>query len=264
MPCGDAENADFAAPSDCAFVSSQLAAAGTKISVTTAVLKTVALAMKEAPGLNSHIAFGRFLSRPTIDVSCLVSVDDGSDLAIAKLHSVEQKSLATLGDEIKGKADKLRKHKDKDFEASKPLISLLPVWLLEMVVPVIGYLAGALGLNIPALGVRPFPFGSAMVTSVGMLGVEQAFVPFTPFARVPFLLMVGEVTKRAVVMEGDKVVVQKVLTLTGTLDHRFADGADAARLSKRIKEMLENPEMLEECTPYVVSDKHKHKHKGKK
>lgn len=210
----------------------KLQAQGTKISVTIAVLKAVAIAMREAPGLNSRIAFGQFIPRDTIDVACLVALDDGKDLANAKIGSADNKSLATIANEIKSKAEKLRAHKDADFEKSKPLLAMLPVPIIEIVVSIVGYLSGSLGLNIPSLGVRPFPFGSAMVTSVGMLGLEQAFVPFTPFARVPILFMVGEVTKKAVVGPEDKIIVQKTLTITATMDHRFADGTEAAKLAK--------------------------------
>ena len=55
---------------------------------------------------------------------------------------------------------------------------LIPIHrLIRPMVAIVGYLASGLGLDIPALGIRSFPFGSAMVTSVGMLGVEQGFIP---------------------------------------------------------------------------------------
>ena len=172
-----------------------------------------------------------------------MALDGGSDLAVAKISDADKKTAVQMHEELKSKAERLRAHKDSDFESSKPLMAMLPVWVLQPIVATIGYLAGALGMNIPALGVRPFPFGSAMVTSVGMLGVEQAFVPFTPFARVPFLLTVGEcVPKPVVAADGKSIIVQQTLSLTGTIDHRFADGTDAARMAKRLKWALEHPE----------------------
>lgn len=81
-----------------------------------------------------------------------------------------------------------------------------------------------------------------------MLGVQQAFVPFTPFAKVPMLFMVGEVTKCAVVGPEDKIIAQRMLTLTGTMDHRYADGTEAAKLSRKLKFILENPQLLDETT----------------
>ena len=52
-------------------------------------------------------------------------------------------------------------------------------------------------------GVKPFPFGSCLVTSVGMMGLDVAFAPFTPFARVPILVMVGAIREKPVVVDGE-------------------------------------------------------------
>ena len=35
----------------------------------------------------------------------------------------------------------------------------------------------------PGLGLEAFPFGSAVITSVGMMGLDEGFAPPTPFAR---------------------------------------------------------------------------------
>jgi len=219
---------------------------GNKISVTTAVLKAVSLSRRAGPGLNCALAFGKFIKKPTIDGSCLVALEDGKDLAAAKIKDADRKSLDGIHDELKMKADKLRKRQDADFEASKPMLKLLPVFLIEPLVTLVGYLSGALGLEIGALGVRPFPFGTCMVTSVGMLGVEQAFVPFSPFARVPLLIMVGAVMKKPVVDNDNKIIVQNQISLTATLDHRYADGTEVAKLAKKLKEIIEHPNLLED------------------
>lgn len=215
------------------------------VSVTTVILRAIGIAYREAPAINCSIAFGQFIPNKSIDISCLVALDDGADLAMAKITDIDHKSLDTIQDELKKKAEKLRAHKDEDFEKSKPLLALLPVPVLTVLVNVVGYLASALGLNIPALGVRPHPFGSCMVTSVGMLGVEQAFVPFTPFARVPFLMTVGAINKKPIVNEANQIAIQQQITLTATLDHRFADGTQAARMAKKLKYLVEHPKEME-------------------
>ena len=66
-----------------------------------------------------------------------------------------------------------------------------------------GFLSSSLGLDLPIFGVRPFPFGSCLVTSVGMMGLDTAFIPFPPFARVPLLVMVGGIKKKPVVIDGE-------------------------------------------------------------
>jgi len=86
---------------------------------------------------------------------------------------------------LRRQADKLRKGKDEDFEKSKGSLSLLPVAVLKYLLPAVGFLASGLGLTIKALGVKRFLFGGAVVTSVGMMGLDSVYVPFTPWARVP-------------------------------------------------------------------------------
>mmetsp|Transcript_2443 Transcript_2443/g.5791 ORF Transcript_2443/g.5791 Transcript_2443/m.5791 type:complete len:128 (-) Transcript_2443:743-1126(-) len=108
-----------------------------------------------------------------------------------------------------------------------------------------GYLSSALGLSIPAMGVRPFPFGGCLVTSVGMLGLEQAFAPFTPFCRVPLLVMVGGVRDKPVVVDG-KIEIRPILTITATIDHRFVDGSQAANLAKYTRAVFEEPEKYDD------------------
>jgi len=218
---------------------------GQKLSVTTVVIKALGLAFQETPSLNCTIIDDKFVGHSSIDISCLVAVDDGKDLANAKIMRADQKSLLEIHNDVKAKAAKLRSHQDSDFEASKPLLRLLPVFAIRLIVQLVGYLSGQLGLNIPPLGVRPYPFGSAMVTSLGMLGVAEAYVPFTPFAKVPVLLMVGAI-KPAAVVDQNKVVAQNQIIITATIDHRYVDGTEASRLAKRLHHLIEHPESIEE------------------
>jgi hypothetical protein len=71
--------------------------------------------------------------------------------------------------ELASKADRLRKHEDKDFNKSKPLLKAMPVFLIRPIVWLTGYLSSSLGLNIPALGVK-YCLLSAARLSVCMCG----------------------------------------------------------------------------------------------
>jgi len=231
------------------FINKRNAENNQKLSITTFILKAVAVAFRDAPTLNCSIIADKFVEHESIDISCLVALDDGKDLANAKIQRADQKTLADIHNEIKAKAERLRAHKDADFEASKPLLKLLPVFLIRPITYLVGYLSGQLGLNIPPLGVRPYPFGSAMITSLGMLGVDQGFVPFTPFARVPLLLLVGAVKKAAVVNAEQQVIAQDQIHITATLDHRFVDGTEASRFAKRLSHLVEHPEEADMAYP---------------
>ena len=105
-------------------------------------------------------------------------------------------------------------------------------------------LASSLGLTIKPLGVQPFPFGSCIITNVGVFGVDEGYVPPTPFARVPVYILIGAVRDKPVVKDG-QIVAQKQVTITATIDHRFIDGAQLAVLAKTVRSILENPWQLD-------------------
>jgi len=96
-------------------------------------------------------------------------------------------------------------------------------WLLE----ISAFLTVHLGISVPPLGLTKFPFGGCVVTSVGMLGVKDAYVPFPPVTRVPIIVAVCATDKKPIV-DGDKVIVAPVIGLNITVDHRFCDGGRAA------------------------------------
>ncbi len=87
------------------------------------------------------------------------------------------------------------------------------------------------------------PFGSAIVTSVGMFGIDSAFAPFVPLARCPMLILVPEIRPRPWAV-GDRVEVRPVLRLCATFDHRIIDGAAAGRFAARLSQYFADPSQL--------------------
>ena len=79
-----------------------------------------------------------------------------------------------------------------------------------------------------------------MVTSLGSLGLESAFVPLVAYSRVPLVVAPGRITDQPVVENG-QVVPGKVMSLNVTLDHRMIDGAHATVLARVLREILEDP-----------------------
>lgn len=217
---------------------------GVKVTITHLVGVAVGRALASAPSLNGRIVLGRFVPFERIDISYLVTLDEGEDLAKVKIDDMDRKSLVDVAGELRLRATKLRRKEDSDFEKSKDLLRALPTWLLRPFLFFIGYLTSALGIAAPALGLERFPFGSCIITSVGMLGLDEGFAPPTPFARTPLLVLVGAMRERPIAVDGD-VVIRPQLTITATIDHRFIDGFQGAMLAKKTRSILENPWQLE-------------------
>lgn len=213
---------------------------GEKVSITHLVGKAIAMALKAAPGLNGRILFDRYIPHDTVDVTFLVALEEGADLAKAKVNNADQLSVDGIAAALRARAEKLRGGKDPDFEKSKGTLRMLPVMLIRPLVWLIGWLASAAGLSVPALGVERFPFGSCIVTSVGMFGLDEGYAPPTPFARVPVLILVGAV-KPVPAVVGGEVAIRNQLTVTATVDHRFVDGMELGRLAKIVRAVLEDP-----------------------
>lgn len=218
---------------------------GEKVTMTHLVGKAVGAAMAKAPLLNGRIVFGKFVPFPSVDLAFLIALEEGADLAKAKVADIDKKSMVEIAKELRERSGKLRSGGDRDFEKSKGLLRALPTWALKPLVWLTGFMASGLGWEVKALGVERFPFGSCIVTSVGMFGLDEGYVPPTPFARVPAYILVGAVRERPVVVDG-KVVAQPQLTITATIDHRFVDGAPLGVMAKRLRALLEDPWLLEE------------------
>ena len=162
--------------------------------------------MAAAPTMNGRIIWGKFFPHKQTDIGVLVAIEGGKDLANAKISNADKRSCAEIGEILQEKANKLRQGKDADFKKTTNTLKYVPVFLLKPLVYWVGFLGSSIGLSIPMCGVKKFPFGSALVTSVGMMGLDRAFVPFPPYARLPLVVMVGAILDKAVVIDG-KVIL---------------------------------------------------------
>ena len=229
-------------------------ATGEHVTLTHLVGAGIARALAVEPSLNGTIRFGRFVAHDSIDLTFLVAMPDGSDLAKARIDHVDHRHPADVARELRERVERLRTGTDDDWERSKAAIRWMPTWLLRRVVWLTGWLASSLGLSIPALGVERFAFGSAVVTNVGMFGVDEAYVPPTPFARVPLWVLIGAVREVPTVRDG-RVVATNQVTLTVTIDHRFIDGFQAGTLAAEFRRVFADPWSLDTTDHAAPSDR---------
>ena len=120
----------------------------------------------------------------------------------------------------------------------------LPWFLVRPFILIADFLVNDLQLDLAGSGMPRDPFGSAMVTSVGMFGIDVGYPPFTPIARCPMILLVGEVSLRPWVVDGE-LAVRKVMNLSASFDHRLIDGYHAGVLARELRTLLAAPETME-------------------
>lgn len=227
-----------------AYVEHLRKSSGEKVTLTTVVGKAVALALRETPSINGYIRLGTYVPHARVSLAFLVAFEEGKNLAKAKIDDLDRKSVVEATIELRQLAEKLHAGRDEAFNKSMGPVRLLPTWVLSRLLRFVGFVSTNLGLSIPALGIEAFPFGACVITNVGVFGLDEGFVPPTPFAGVPVYVLMGAVRDAPMAVDG-QVVVRKQLTLTATIDHRYMDGAQGATLAKAVRRYLANPWLME-------------------
>ncbi|MCA9688320.1 MAG: 2-oxo acid dehydrogenase subunit E2 [Myxococcales bacterium] len=217
-------------------------ATGRRLTITHMMAKACGAVFQAMPDANAILRFHRPYLRDEIAIFFQVALRDPDtgelDLSGITVHSPEQKSLGDILDEFERHVDKVRKRQDRDLEGTRRSMRVIPLWLLGKVLTALSFLLYTLNLKLP--GVARDAFGSAMVTNVGALGLEEAFPPLVPYSRCPLVVALGAVQDEPVV-EGGELRVGKVMRICATMDHRLLDGAHAATMATVLRSWFEDP-----------------------
>ena len=228
---------------------------GQKVTITHLVGKALGCALADTPSLNGRIVLGRYVPFETADVSFLVALEDGSNLFKVKLSRVDELPVAEIARQLSEGAARLHSKQDAGLKQAMNLLKMLPRPLVPLTLWLNGFLGGSLGVQSKLLGIERFPFGSAIITSVGMLGFDVGYAPPTPFARVPVLLLVGAMTPRPFVNAQGQLEVRPQVTVCATVDHRFVDGYQLGAVAKTFRRVIEDPWSLEaQAAPLAALD----------
>lgn len=215
---------------------------GKRVTLTHVVGKALALVFARYPDLNCVLRFGRLYPRQTVDIFFQVASDsEGTDLSGMTVREADRKSVVEITEEMEERVSRIKRREDKSFDRMKGLSGLLPGFLSRWLLDLSGFLLYTLNIWSPLLGAPRDPFGGAMVTNIGSLGLENAFAPLVPYSRVPFLLVVGSAAEKPVVRDG-QIAIARMLPLCVTFDHRLIDGVHASKMAKLMTEIFADPE----------------------
>lgn len=214
---------------------------GVRVTITHLVAKAVALALAKMPEANGFASRGTLWLRGSVDIFLQVSLDGGQSLSGATIRDADRKSVPEIASELAAKVDDIRSHRDSSTEKTTQTMSRIPSRLLGPLMRFLSWLQYDHDWDLSKLGIEKDMFGSAMVTNVGMFGLQQGFAPVFPLGRTALVILVGEVTPKPVAIEG-RVEVRPMLGLHATIDHRVIDGYHAGILASHVREALSNPE----------------------
>jgi pyruvate dehydrogenase E2 component (dihydrolipoamide acetyltransferase) len=226
------------------FIKDAQAATGVKVTVTHMVGKAIAHALGEHPDLNVRLYRGHFIRRESVDIFFIVSAGNGEELSGVKVVDSDRKGVLDIAAELSGKAKRIRGGEDTEIGRTREMLAKTPRRLLGPAFRVSAWLTADRNLDLKKYGLPRQAFGSAMVSSVGMFGIQHAYAPLSPYYRIPFLVLVGEVAERPAVVDGE-VVPRPMFTISATIDHRYVDGFHAARLARSTRAYLADPKSFE-------------------
>lgn len=228
---------------------------GERVTLTHLVGKAAATAIAAAPEVNGFASMGRLMLRESVDVFFQVAFfDEGgrvsqgeratrrdANLAGAKVRRTDEKSVAEIARELREGAHALRERGDAPTAKVARTMSRLPGPVVALATRVSAFLSYDLGVDMRRLGLPDDPFGSCMVTNVGVFGIREGYAPLIPYARVPIILTLGAVRDAPTVHDG-VVTVRKVVTIGVAFDHRVMDGYHAGVMAKRFEAAFADPE----------------------
>jgi len=177
------------------------------------IIKAVAEALKVFPVVNGFFSLDRIVLNPHINVGIAVARS-----AIYKTSKGVDMEVGELVVPVLRDADK--KNIFEIAQESKELIKKARENKLSL-----DELSG----------------GTITVSNLGTMGIDAFRAIINPPQAT--LLAVGEIKKRPAVIN-DRIEIRSTIKLSLSCDHRIVDGALGARFLQKIKELLENPEVL--------------------
>jgi pyruvate/2-oxoglutarate dehydrogenase complex dihydrolipoamide acyltransferase (E2) component len=225
-----------------AYVERARARTGVQVTLTHVVAAALARAIRDVPEVRARVVLGRALPLENCAISFTVDVDGGADLAPIRIDHADRKSPVEIAAIVRPAIERVRRGDDHAHRRGAAWVRRLPWWGLRAGLAVAGFVFS--GLGRPAFGQSAFPLGAALVSNVGPLGLDEAFLAPMPMARVPLYLAVGAVRDAAVVVDGELAVRPQVV-LVATGDHRLIDGAHAGKVVAILRDLLTQPDKLD-------------------
>jgi pyruvate/2-oxoglutarate dehydrogenase complex dihydrolipoamide acyltransferase (E2) component len=215
---------------------------GTKLTLTHFVAKAVAEMLRRHPELNVLARGGDLYPRQGIDLSFTVASDQvGEDLGASIVRDAAQKSVVDIARELQPSVKEVRESGDPKHRLFKKLLSLLPHRLSCWALDGVTWILYDLNLWTPLFGLPRNPFGCALITNIGSLGLEHGFAALIPATRIPMVIAVGAVQKKPIV-RGERVEAGEVIGLYFTVDHRVIDAVPAGRMAATLKKIFASPD----------------------
>ena len=211
-------------------------------SLTHYIAKIVAHCLEQQPELNHLLRCDELYRRARTDIyiTTLLKGKTGMDLSGFTLRDIPHHSLAEIAHMSEEAQERLRRGEDEDTKRTDAVTAKMPIWLLRLTVALQDFVHFTLNASLRRFGLPDDRFGSAVISNFGVLGIENALVPLSPYCRCPLMIGVGRPRPMPIVRDG-QVVVAECVTISFTFDHRYADGVHGGLLMRQFQKIFTRP-----------------------
>ncbi len=216
----------------------------TQITLTHFLGRVTGKILKEFPELNVLVKFNRIFFRQEANVFFHVSYGK-TDLSGCMIKEIDKKSLEEIRDELNLGAENIRSDQDQSFKQIKQFWNKVPNFLARPTLDLISFLTYGLNLNLEKFGVPKDAFGSMMITNIGSLGFDSAFVPLASYTKIPLIFALGKIKTEPVCLEDNSIVARKRVSVCITFDHRIIDGKLGAKVASALERYFNDPSLVD-------------------
>lgn len=217
---------------------------GVKITLTHVFTLAVARALRhEVPELNAYVKRGNIVKRNSIDTMVSVLIRD-SQMGSIKVSNADTLTLSELSVVMANEIRKSRSGSENSTMKLRDGVTIIPWPFRTWIVQLIKKLTIDWGIEIPFLNFKADSFGSYVISNIGSIGLDMGYPALFPISNVPFVLIMGGVSKKPYVVN-DTIVPRRIISLGAALDHRVVDAMHGGKLFRYIKYIVNNPAILE-------------------
>lgn len=213
------------------------------ISLNSFIIKALSLTIDKHKRINSTIRFGNIYEREanSIFVHVLPEQND-DDLTGIIINEAYKKNILDIDLEFKEKVNGVKKGNDR-FMKSKKSFRYIPGFFSKYLMDFLSFIMYSLNIYNSYFPSVKDPFGSIMLTNLGILDVEKALCPIAPYTRIPMVVSVGKISLRPIIID-EEVDKAKVSTFGFTFDHRIMDGIHFSKFIKTLRSYFKSPDLI--------------------
>lgn len=210
--------------------------------VVTAVLKTITL----RPKMNRFIANQTMYLRNEVSAAFTVKKifsDNGAE-ALAQIRTKGTETIDDIHDEIFRQVSLCRSDKVDAGTESLNAVASIPGFLVKLVGSAARFLDRHGWMPQSVIAGDPY-YCSAVLTNLGSIKLHAGYHHLTNWGTTSVFCAIGEAKKRPFFQEDGTVLMRDSVDIGLTIDERLADGYYYSRTVALLKQLLENPELLE-------------------